>query len=247
MKGETKMPKMPIVCLRGINWYNQEDILFKNFKSFFLEKGFEVIIPQFKGCTINRTIKFLRKEIKEKYKLDKFVILGSSFGGLLAQRYYDKYPDEVLSMVLVNPVDSEGVSWRIIFKLFKNIVKGLASLSLRKTMGLVFYGDNFSDEDVKYYMCSKLNFKNLESPWIILELAPFMGKRVRRVKIPTLIVEGGKDNFLDLEYTRKIVNKLGTDHHIIFNAGHVIVAEPKLWEVASEIIYRWLQKNLLLK
>ncbi|WP_026593410.1 alpha/beta fold hydrolase [Bacillus sp. UNC437CL72CviS29] len=42
------------------------------------------------------------EEIRQELKIDKWIVMGHSFGGILATNYAKQYPDSVLSLILLN-------------------------------------------------------------------------------------------------------------------------------------------------
>jgi len=235
------MQKIPIVFLRGINFYGNEEILFAKFRSFFEEKNFQVVIPKFKKPTIEKTVESLRQEIK-KQELTKFVLVGFSFGGLIAQIYLDRYPDEVSALILINPVGADGLTNpEIIINLTKNLAKGIKSLSLSRTIKNIFYGENFSDAEADYYINLNKYSEDQENIWFISELFfKGAGNAGTNKKISTLAIIGGKDNILVPNYAIKLARKINAEYFIIPNAGHSLPLEPNLWHVAAEKIYEWI-------
>ena len=238
-----EMQKIPNVLLRGINFYGNEEILFANFRKFFEEKNFQVIIPKFKEPTMEKTIKSLRQEIK-KQELTKFILVGFSFGGLAAQMYSAKYPDEILALVLINSIGKDSLMDRkIVLNLAKNLTNGVGSLSLSRTIKNIFYGENFSDAEAAYYGNINMRCKSIESVWLIGEIF-FKGVKdaVIDKNIPILAVIGQKDNILVFDYAIKSAKKINAEYFIIPNAGHSLPLEPNLWRVAAEKIYEWIDK-----
>jgi pimeloyl-ACP methyl ester carboxylesterase len=238
--------KNTIVFLRGVNWYGAECVLFNNFKKYFKERSFEVVIPRFKGRTIDGSLRSLEKEI-EKYKLKKFILLGFSFGGLVAQRYRDKYPDKVSELILVSSLDSRGITWKLLFNLLCNIIMGLRFFELSAIAKNIFYGNNFSDNEAKYYMEFNKRYKCFESPMIMLEPFPFMRifgwRHIGKIKTPSLVVAGSNDNIISADYQQKLAENINAEFVKIIGAGHCLPIEPKLWVNAAEKINNWLQEN----
>lgn len=246
------MRKISIVFLRGINWYGNEEILFAKFRKFFEEKNFQVIIPKFKGLTIEKNIQSLRREIK-KYGLSEFILIGFSFGGLLAQIYFVRYPDEIQALALINPVGKDGlIDAGIILNLAKNLVKGIKFFSLPRTIKDIFYGNNFSDAEAMYYVNLNMRREARENVWLMGEIF-FKGLLTGRQgakniiidkNVPILTVVGQKDNILIPEYAARSVKKIDTEYFIIPEAGHSLPLEPVLWRIAAEKIYQWVDLRI---
>ena len=82
-----------------------------------------------KGYTLDRMVKDI-EHVREHLKLPRIVVLGHSFGGILAQAYAVKHPRRILGLVLAGT----GSSARCIDTDFRNIRKRLpAHLRTRLT------------------------------------------------------------------------------------------------------------------
>lgn len=52
------------------------------------------------------------KAIAKYYKIDKFHLFGHSWGGLYAQIYAEKYPENLLSLFLISPSSGTNTQWK---------------------------------------------------------------------------------------------------------------------------------------
>jgi len=73
-----------------------------------------------KGYTLNRMVRDIER-VRRHLRLPQFVVLGHSFGGILAQAYAVRHPKRILGLVLVGT----GSSARCIDRDFRNIRKRL--------------------------------------------------------------------------------------------------------------------------
>src|ERR1700729_2112818 len=81
-----------------------------------------------KGYTLNHMVKDIEC-VRQHLKLAQFVVLGHSFGGILAQAYAVRYPKRLLGLVLAGA----GSSARCIDVDFRNLRKRL-SVTLRSRL-----------------------------------------------------------------------------------------------------------------
>jgi pimeloyl-ACP methyl ester carboxylesterase len=81
-----------------------------------LEKDYRIIAPSYpKINKIKHILNGIEKIVKNK-KLNKFYVMGHSFGGIVAQCYADLYPHRVKKLVLVNTLSG---TTKFITKVFK--------------------------------------------------------------------------------------------------------------------------------
>lgn len=95
LKFEISIEKMKnIIFIHGYESSGQ------GFKGQFLKKIFpEILTPDFEGPLMKRMQK-LKKILKNK---DNWVIIGSSFGGLMGTLFTSEYPEKVEKLVLLAP------------------------------------------------------------------------------------------------------------------------------------------------
>jgi proline iminopeptidase len=75
-----------------------------------------------KGYTLNHMVKDIER-LRQQLKLPQLVVLGHSFGGILAQAYAARHPERILGLVLAGT----GSSARCIERDFRNIRNRLAA------------------------------------------------------------------------------------------------------------------------
>src|SRR5580658_5150988 len=93
-----------------------------------------------KGYTLNHMVKDIER-VRRHLKLPRLVVLGHSFGGILAQAYAVRYPKRILGLVLAGT----GSSARCIDRDFRNLRRRLparlrARLERQEKAG-IFQGD----------------------------------------------------------------------------------------------------------
>jgi proline iminopeptidase len=99
-----------------------------------------------KGYTLNHMVKDIER-VRQHLKLPRLVVLGHSFGGILAQAYAVRHPKRILGLVLAGT----GSSARCIDRDFRNIRKRLsarlrARLARREKAG-IFQADGAYKQD----------------------------------------------------------------------------------------------------
>jgi proline iminopeptidase len=145
--------------------------------------------------------------VREALKLDKFALLGDSYGGLVAMAYAAAYPQHVASLILS---DSPGPNWKSIVHLLPQVFPDIqeqdanemqklgegtdaaARASLRNHFRMIFY----SPEKREAYMAhmGNLGFEPAAAEAVSratenLDLTPKLGE----FRFPTLVMNGRYD------------------------------------------------------
>lgn len=149
----------------------------------------------------------------------KFVLLGHSFGGQIAVKFADKYPENIEKLIL---------SGAAVFRP-KRIIRRLILGTIAKTGKMLFKLPIIEKLDI---LARKFFYKAVGSPdynktsGIKREIfkkiiRQDLEKLLPNINIPTLIIWGEKDLYTPLRYGKKI-NKLISNSklHIIKNGGH---------------------------
>ena len=129
IKSFGKNTDKPIIFLHGGPGYNCA-----NFEVTTAQKlatqGFFVIVydRRGEGRSVNSTAKFTFKEtfddinaIYKKYGIKKAILMGHSFGGVVAIKYAEKYPKNISSIILVSAPVSLQETFRTIISTCKAI------------------------------------------------------------------------------------------------------------------------------
>jgi proline iminopeptidase len=172
-----------------------------------------------KGYTLNHMVKDIER-VRKHLRLRQFVVLGHSFGGILAQAYATSHPNRILGLVLAGT----GSSARCIDKDFRNLRRRLpvrlrARLARQEKAG-IFQADGAYKKDYAassaqalapymYAKCPPARFKH--APPLGMEVLREMWVRrsdfriggnlkgfdfthsLSRVKAPSLVVIGDRD------------------------------------------------------
>lgn len=216
----------------------------------FLESFMEMHYLDQRGCgrsslapggdySLKRLLSDL-EEIRQKLNIDKWIVMGHSFGGILATNYAKQYPNSVLSLILLNCTLNKkesnlhqmnvGRSW-------------LGEDTVLDEYGSIesFYQDFFVMAEKlldigKYYdlqFMDRKNFKILESLDKELKHRPDFRKYVHsdpeffkdytqittEISVPTLVISGkyddavGPDHYKKFKFPNMSVTILEDKHH----------------------------------
>ncbi|UOE41998.1 alpha/beta hydrolase [Chryseobacterium suipulveris] len=144
VKNQGQELKMVYMDAKPANWNGKTILLLhgKNFNGYYFEsvakalnkEGFRVVMPDQIGFGKSSKPKQYQfsfhqlaentKSIMDDLKIDKFMVLGHSMGGMLASRMAVMYPENVEKLILENPIGLEDYKR---FSPYQNIEKQYAS------------------------------------------------------------------------------------------------------------------------
>lgn len=148
---------------------------------------------------------------------EKLNLCGLSLGGILAIDYAIEFPDKVNSLILI------GTPYEIPKKLLKiqNFIFKFMPKKTFESMGV-----------------SKRNFISLLNSMTDIDIKA----KAKKVKCPTLVLCGEKDN-TNMEGARSLNKNIkGSNLHIIANARHEVNADNPI-ELSNNIIGYWKDKR----
>jgi 2-succinyl-6-hydroxy-2,4-cyclohexadiene-1-carboxylate synthase len=190
-------------------------------------------------------------EIIKKEKIKNFVLIGHSMGGMIALTYYKLFKQKPKALVLCDTT-AESVAAHKKLKSLVPILKIFFEFIMPKHVSKK-YVEGFKDID--FSKCKGKELKLHYEGWKNISLAvafncveamvDFDAKDVlRKIKVPTLIMEGEHDTVLPKEYTKELYKEIKkAEFDIIPNTNHYInIEKPKL---ISNIINKFLEKNKL--
>jgi len=138
-----------------------------------------------KPYDFNDYLKYLESEIK----IEKFYLLGHSFGGALAMLYTLKYPEKIKKLILYNPAifREKNIKIKISFflsKIFKFLIK-IFPEKIIHFLKKAYY--KFIIKSYDYFLADekmKITFKNINQD---------LREKAKEIKVKTVILWGEKD------------------------------------------------------
>lgn len=189
------------------------------------------------------------KELKTALGIDRFYLLGHSMGSFVAAKYYQKYSQDLLGLILVSAVFKKKAKKRLIG--VAKLMYGWADKheSVQKTLGFIIkqkaYGYlaawlvNMHKFDRKliglYGVTSR---KNIDSKAYVEIGEELMSTDTEKLlggnSIPVLLLYGVYDKICKVSQAKAVVGTSGYQFVEIEEAGHVVTVEqPK--KTAQEI------------
>lgn len=223
----------PFLILHG--WGSRAE-RWQNVGEYISKNGFKVIIPDLPGFGesqkpqtpwgLDDYYNFI-EELAKTLKLEKFYLLGSSFGGALAAKIVIKSPEKVEKLFLVAAACIRNKTIKkVVLKRTSKVLKIFSFLPfyslIRKKIYQLIRSDYADFDDVM----KKTYLKVIEED---------LSDNLSSIKLPTVIIWGDKDNITPLKNGR-IINKkiIGSKLIIIPGVGHGIRKEAA--EVLSKKI-----------
>ena len=168
------------------------------------------------------------KEFKEKVGLGKVHIVGNSMGGAIAAAYTLKYPDDILTLTLI---DSAGVTSPTKSELTLELEKGNNPLLVKdaadfdRLMSFNFHKKPYIPDSIKEYFAERAvkNRKFNEKIFSDIRGEPNQVEpNLAKLKAPTLILWGDRDRVIHPDSAR-VFNKGITDSKLILfkDCGHI--------------------------
>ncbi len=222
-----------------------------------LAKRYRVVAPDLPGCglsdkpaldyTISDYLRYMR-EFTRALGLWPFVLVGTSFGGFLSNRYCLEFPEDVRALILLN---SSGIRARYhwIFKLFELPVLGYLLpylLMLPRELKLLLKAKAYPrrEEDrqrLEEYRHTTLTLRSRAGlraavrGYRTISEQDLLDDRLPEIRCPTLVFWGEQDRALPKEMADVFHGKIrGSRLCMLPGCGHNIPEErPK--EVLAEI------------
>lgn len=242
--------KNPIVILHG---WGASSSSFIEVKKLLEEKDYSVFVPDLPGFGSNKNIKkdlvfedyleFVNLyilDLLKKNKKNKIVLIGHSFGGRIAIRFLQLYPQLVSALILTGasgiPRSLPSFKKRVVYKITK-ILRPLFEIPpfsfFYKLFRKIVY---YSIGEMDYYKAGNLSntFKNVYQVSIVDSLSS--------IHIPTLLVWGGNDRITPLVDGELMHEKIKDSVLVVVDgASHKLPYElaPKF----VDIVIKFLQKK----
>lgn len=216
--------------------------------TFFLRNKFNIILPALKGFDqegvnphINYSLDLYADQILsliESLGIKKFVVGGNSLGGATAVKIYEKAPEKIQKLILM---DSAGFEYNDVDSVFKKIKSGQSNPFLinnkkdfNNLFDQLFYRIPKETYPVKNYFFKK--YKYSKDDYIKLTEKLFVGHEDRNfivhpenIKTKTLIVWGEHDGFFPSEVAKLIHDQVPhSTLELIPKVGHLPHIEKPL-------------------
>lgn len=194
----------------------------------FLDKSIEPIIfdlPGFGEVPLNRPytledyLEFLEEHLNKELhlrKIEKFILLGHSFGGALALLYALKHPQQVEKLILYNPAILRPNTFKIkIFNFLSKIVKPIFLFLPKNFVFLIkkaFY--KFIIKSYDYFLADENLRKTLAN------IRKDLREEAKMVKNKTYLLWGKKDKITPLKHGYFLKKIMPDAELIILDGGH---------------------------
>lgn len=187
------------------------------------------------------------KKIVEKEKINKFVLVGYSFGGSIAIDYAMRYPASLAGLILISTNYTSPFKYRKLgflkplFTAFLNLLALIFIWQKRKKYYYYRHGATSGYwQSVKrglITMPMSINF------WMLIQVSSAnFEKTLNHINAPTLIVCGQKDFFVTRREAEDMV-KIMPNAKLIVSNNHTHFIASRSQEEVSEIIINFLKEH----
>jgi len=185
------------------------------------------------------------KFVIDKEQIKDFILVGHCFGGIVAIKFEELFPNFAKSFVLIDTTYKSPKWFNIFFKINKRLIKFLGD-----RLSFFSWSKKKHANHEKYVNTGDYNLRRIYSDiahtslrsWIYVynSISSFDGiKTLKKMKQKVLIIEGENDTIFSLDIAKKI-DKLvqNSDLKIIPKANHIVVMSNP--ESVSKEIYNFL-------
>lgn len=211
---------------------------------------FKVLIPDlpafgteapYKSQTIDDYCEWVHSYIAKQKISGDLVLVGHSFGSIIAAAYATKYPSEINKLVLINPVAEkalEATKWpglvfiKTQYHLGKNLPEKMARKFLSSKIlvnGMSVYTTITRDKELRKFIHDQhlKYFSTFHDPKTLSQA--FMSSATRSVgefagdiKTPTLLIAGDKDYLTKVPTQQALARKIKNSKLVVIkNVGHL--------------------------
>jgi len=173
----------------------------------------------------NITLEIILQDIKEiihRETKGKVMLIGNSFGTLLAEKYYYAYPQEVKKLILISPYSSNfsyfsfGIHYlsRLLYHLFRG------KTSKRRLQFTDYW--KYHKKPIWYYPYFDIRGTSVSNIFNALSILFGNAINLKDLRIPTLVLVGNHDFYCkkreilrEAEQNKKISLKFIDSHHLL--------------------------------
>jgi pimeloyl-ACP methyl ester carboxylesterase len=177
------------------------------------------------GCNLQQMADDIYQFVKSK-NIDKFILAGTSMGGAIAIQFAINFPDKLKSLILLNPGPGSLFS-----KGFSFISPILSFVSQKKFLLKPFLNSVLISKLPQKVLSEFVNDAALVSKETWLQYLHPDNKihnynKLKNLAIPTLVIIGGKDRAIPIEFQENVADTIPNAVKIIMNnEGHAVVIE----------------------
>lgn len=219
------------------SWLKFQEIISNNgYKVIILDlPGFGKSEKPFFAWELNDYCSFIEKFIFS-LNLEKFYLLGHSFGGALAIKYCFKFPQKIEKLFLIGAACFRRNSLRKkLFLGFVKIFKIFSILPFYSKIRKIFYKYIIKSD----YLFSEERGEVMKNTYLKI-IKEDLSNILEKIKISTIIIWGEKDKLKRVQEAYFINEKIkNSELKIISNAGHNLHSE--IPEKFSQIVLNFLK------
>lgn len=246
------MHKLPIIILHG---WGSSAVAWEKTKKLLENAGYSVLVPDLPGFgkepppKIPWTVSDYVEWVLDKFaQLDKFILIGHSFGGRIAIKLAAKYPQKVEKLVLTGAAGIRFIS-------LKERIKITLFLLGSKIFNFLFYLPPFNllkalIRKISYYLLGAKDYVGLRNGTVKGTFKKVINEDLidilEKINIPTYLLWGKDDLMIPSKHAYIMAKKIpGAKLEIIEKVGHRLpYGQP---EIFVEKVVKFLNDNSSLR
>lgn len=230
---------------------------------------FRIVVPDLPGFgdsepfkkgthDLDQYVAFVEEFIKQTAGKEKPILLGHSFGSIVASHYATQKPKTIEKLILINPIGAPALKGSkaaltklavFYYWLGRTLPANLSHFWLSSQIStdiMTLIMAKTKDKDMRAYIRDqhRQHFSTFSNPKVVAEaFSASVEHDVREIapllKVETLLIAGEKDDVTPLEKQRQLAALIRKSKlHTIHNVGHLIHYETS--EEAAKTIQEWI-------
>jgi pimeloyl-ACP methyl ester carboxylesterase len=227
-----------------------------HFLPWFREKGFHSLAFSFRNHGKSGSTKPLNRVRVGEYVEDlaevvgrlgkEPIIIAHSMGGLVAQKYLEKYSAK--AVVLITPVPPQGTLGAVARTFVRhplNFLQSLVRLDLYYLLNTLprarrmLFSDSLPEKELMTYQ-AKLKSESFSAFLVDLNFPRI--KRKIQAKVPMLVIAGGKDKIFSVKEQERTAAFYEATLKVFPELPHNLMLDPG-WELVAERVYEWMEEK----
>ena len=173
------------------------------------------------------------KSLVSGLSISKFHLMGVSMGGMIAQVYALKYPEDLRSLTLACTYAAPGPFCSRMFAMWADMapIMGVPSI-MRDVLLWAFTTDFFSNPDRAYELMEVehgMKFMTQTTPAYLAQLSVIQNfdfkEQIHRIKVPTMVLAGEEDILIPVSLSKEIHHAIPNSTFVRVQGGHACMWE----------------------
>ncbi len=226
----------------------------------FIKSGFKILVHDFRGqLRSNKPDENYSFEqhvddfisLLYKLKIDHINIIGTSYGGIVAQEVAIKNPEKVKTLSLISTLSETDSHFHWFVNEWKNLCTKREKKNFFNNLAPIIYSNNYFFNHYEHLINRKNNIMDIEEEYWDGLVSLFNNtlkntnttSRLKKIDCPTLIAVGNEDLLTPIKFSNILNNHIQNSELIVIpECGHASCLEKK--ELLSGLTLGFILQNL---